>query len=57
MSIDKNNDYSSLTPEFTPSCTIKYSSPFINMTLAPAQKLKYDSQDNECEVIKDENVD
>lgn len=43
MMIDKNKYYSSLTPEFTPSCTIKsISSPFINMTLKPARKFKYD---------------
>jgi hypothetical protein len=58
MSIDKNNYYSSLTTEFTPSCTIKsISSPFINMTLKPAGKLKYNSRNNKCEVIKDGNDD
>lgn len=44
---DKSN-YSSLTPEFkfTSSCTVKsISSPFVNKTLEPARKLKYDPQD------------
>ena len=59
MTVDKNDYYSSLTPEFkfTPSCTIKSISPFINMTLKPAQKLKYDSRNNECEVLEDGNDD
>lgn len=55
MTIDKSNYYSSLTPEFTPSCTIKSSSPFMNMTLQPARKLKYNSKDTECEVIENGN--
>lgn len=55
MVIDKSNYYSSLTPEFTPSCTIKSVSPFINKTLEPAQKLKYVSRNNEYEVIEDGN--
>ena len=51
MTIDKSNYYSSLTPEFTPSCTIKsISSPFINKTLEPARTLKYNSRNNECGV-------
>ena len=55
--IDKSNDYSSLTPEFkfNPSCTIKPILPFINMTLKPARKLKYDSRNNECEVDNGNN--
>lgn len=55
MTIDKNNYYSSLISKFTPNCTIKSSSPFINMTLRPARKLKYNSKDIECEVIENEN--
>ena len=58
ITVDKSNYYSSLTPEFTftPSCTIKsISSPFINKTLEPAQKLKYDSRNNECGVVEDGN--
>ena len=53
MTVNKSNYYSSLVPEFkfTPSCEIKsISSPFINKTLGPARKLKYDSRDTECEV-------
>lgn len=53
MTVDKSNYYSSLTPEFTPSCMIKSISPFINKTLEPAQKLKYDSRNNGCGVCKD----
>lgn len=53
MTVDKSNYYSSLTPEFTPSCTMKSISPFINMTLKPARTLKYDSQNNECGVSED----
>lgn len=55
--IDKSIYYSSLTPEFTPSCTIKYISPFINKTLEPARKVKYDSQNNVCEVLEDGDND
>jgi hypothetical protein len=55
MTIDISKYYSSLTPEFTPSYTIKTSSPFINMTLQPAGKLKYNSRNNKCEVIEDGN--
>ena len=69
MTIDKSKYYSSLTPEFTPSYpiktslipeftpsyTIKSSSPYKNMTLEPARKLKYNSKDTECEVLKDGN--
>lgn len=51
MTVDKSNYYSSLTPGFTPSCTIKSISPFTNKTLEPARKLKYDSQNNESEKI------
>ncbi len=56
MIVTKSNYYSSLTPEFTPSCEIKYISPFINKTLEPARKLKYDSRNNECEVVEDDNT-
>ncbi len=55
MTIDKSGYYSSLTPEFTPSCTIKSISPFVNKTLEPARKFKYASQNNEYEVIEDGN--
>ena len=55
MTVDKSNYYSSLTPEFTPSCTIKPISAFINKTLEPARKLKYDSQNNECEKVENGN--
>jgi hypothetical protein len=57
MTIDISKYYSSLTPEFTPSYTIKTSSPFINMTLQPAGKLKYNSRNNKCEVLEDGNDD
>lgn len=53
MGIPISNYYASLTPEFTPSYTIKYTSPFINMTLKPTRTLKYDSRNNKCEVMKD----
>ena len=55
--IDISKYYASLTPEFkfTPSCIIKSTTPFINMTLKPSRKLKYDSRDTECEVVKDGN--
>lgn len=53
--VDKSNYYSSLTPEFTPSCTIKSISSFTNKTLEPAQKLKYVSRNNEYEVLEDGN--
>ena len=56
MAIIDSNYYSSLTPEFTPSCTIKYVSPFINKTSEPARKLKYVSQNNECEVLEDKDA-
>ena len=53
MTIDKSNYYSSLTPEFTSSCTIKsISPPFINKTLEPARKLKYESQIRDIECVK-----
>ena len=56
MTIDKSNYYSSLTPEFTSSCTIKsISPPFINKTLEPARKLKYESQNKGYGVCKDGN--
>ncbi len=55
MMINRSKYYSSLTPEFTPSYTIKTSSPFINMTLQPARKLKYDPKGIKCEVMKDRN--
>jgi hypothetical protein len=57
MTIDISKYYSSLTPKFTPSYTIKTSSPFINMTLQPAGKLKYNSRNNKCEVLEDGNDD
>lgn len=55
--VDKSNYYSSLTPEFTPSCTIKSILPFVNKTLEPAQKFKYNSRNNEYEVIEDGKID
>lgn len=57
MATDKSNYYSSLTPEFTPSCTIKSISPFMNKTLEPARKLKYNPRNNECEVLEYGNDD
>lgn len=57
MMIDKNNYYSSLTPKFTPSCTIKSISPFINKTLESGRKLKYNSQNNKWKVLEDGNDD
>ena len=55
MTVDKSKYYASLTPDFTPSYTIKYTSPYTNMTLKPARKLKYDSQNNECEKVENGN--
>lgn len=56
MIVDKNNYYSNLTPEFNPSCTIKSIQPlFVNKTLEPARKFKYDPQKDECEVLEDGN--
>lgn len=55
MMFDKNKYYSSLTPEFTPICAMKSISSFINKTLKTARKLKYDSRNNECEVVEDGN--
>lgn len=58
MMIDKNNYYSSLTPKFTPSCTIKSILPFINKTLESGRKLKYNSQNNnKWKVLEDEKDD
>lgn len=56
--IDKSIYYSSLTPGFTPSCTIKsISPPFINKTLEPTRKFKYESQNNVCEVVEVDKVE
>ncbi len=34
-------NYNDLTPKFTPSCKINYSSPFKNKTQEPSTKIKY----------------
>lgn len=55
MMFDKNNYYANLTPEFNPSCTVNSIQLFVNKTLEPARKFKYDPQKDECKVIKDRN--
>ena len=53
--VNNNSYYTNLTPKFNPSCTIKSIQPFVNKTLEPARKFKYDPQKDECGVIKDGN--